>query len=121
MSSPVDLAESQTTTEASDHQLARHELLVDCAERHAALVELARRSDDFTVHVERRPSATIGLTAGLSSSGSRTLISRFHWQTDDCSLKPQSSRDVLIVLSFSWRGRLRYGCHRFIRMRSRAQ
>jgi ERCC4-type nuclease len=50
MSSPVNVAESQTTTEASG-QLARHELLVDSAERHAALVELARQCDDFTVHI----------------------------------------------------------------------
>jgi hypothetical protein len=52
MSSPVDVAESQTTTEASGRQLARHELLVDASERHAALVELARQCDDFTVEVE---------------------------------------------------------------------
>jgi ERCC4-type nuclease len=51
MSSPVNVAESHTTTEASG-QLARHELLVDSAERHAALVELARQCDDFTVHIE---------------------------------------------------------------------
>ena len=42
MSSPVNVAGSQTTTETSD-QLARHELLIDSAERHAALVETAAR------------------------------------------------------------------------------
>jgi ERCC4-type nuclease len=52
MSSSLDVAESQATTEANGHQLARHELLVDSAERHAALVELARRSDDFAVRIE---------------------------------------------------------------------
>jgi ERCC4-type nuclease len=51
MSSPVDLDERQTTTEASD-AVVRHELVVDSAERHAALVDLARRSDDFTVRIE---------------------------------------------------------------------
>ena len=51
MSSSLDVAEGQTTTEANGH-LARHELLVDGTERHAALVELARQCDDFTVRIE---------------------------------------------------------------------
>jgi len=51
MSSPVNVAKSQTTTEVGGQQ-ARHELLVDSAERHAALVELARQCDDFTVHIQ---------------------------------------------------------------------
>lgn len=51
MSSLVDLVESQAI-EPGGHQLARHELLVDSAERQAALVELARRSDDFTLQIE---------------------------------------------------------------------
>jgi ERCC4-type nuclease len=52
MSSPVDLAERPTTTGAGGDGLARHELLVDSAERHTALVELASRSDDFAVRIE---------------------------------------------------------------------
>jgi DNA excision repair protein ERCC-4 len=47
----IDVGEHlQATTETSGH-LARCELLVDSSERHAALVDLARQSDDFDVRI----------------------------------------------------------------------
>ncbi len=48
-------------------------------------------------------------------------ISPSHLQTDACSLKLQSSRDALIVLSFSSRGRGRRACRMSIHMRSRVR
>ena len=121
MSSSLDVAEDQTTTEANGHKLARHELLVDSAERHAALVELARQCDDFTVRIEHLAVGDYWIDRGIVVERKSYTDSRFHLQTDDCSLKPQSSRDVLIGLSFFWKGRGRYGCPSFIRTRSRAQ
>jgi hypothetical protein len=87
MSGLVDVAESQTTTDASGQQLARHELLVMA--RQAALIELARRPPDS-------PYISSFLTIGgywidrdvVVERDDGTPILPFHLQTEGRSLKP---------------------------------
>lgn len=90
MSSPIDVVESQTTTEASGHQLARHELLVDSAERHAALVELARRSDDFTVQIEHLTVGDYWIDRGVVVE--RKSYADFALSLADGRLFPQAAK-----------------------------
>jgi ERCC4-type nuclease len=92
MSSPVDGAENQTTTEAEagGHQLERHELLVDNAERHAALVELARRSDDFTVHIEHLAVGDYWIDRGIAVE--RKSYADFALSLADGRLFPQAAK-----------------------------
>jgi ERCC4-type nuclease len=122
MSNPVDVVESQTTTEASGQLLARHELLVDSAERHAALVEIARRSDDFTVHIEHLAVGDYWIDRGIVVE--RKSFADFALSLADGRLFPQAaklarcSHRPVVLLE---KGRDRCGCHRFIRMPSRAR
>jgi DNA excision repair protein ERCC-4 len=90
MSSLVDVAESQTTTEARGQQLARHELLVDRAERHAALVELARRSDDFTVRIEHLAVGDYWIDRGVVVE--RKSYADFALSLADGRLFPQAAK-----------------------------
>ena len=90
MSSSVDVAESHTTTEASGRQLARHELLVDSAERHAALVELARQSDDFTVRIEHLAVGDYWIDRGVVVE--RKSYADFALSLADGRLFPQAAK-----------------------------
>jgi DNA excision repair protein ERCC-4 len=90
MCSPVDVAENQTTIEATGHQLARHELLVDSAERHAALVELARRSDDFTVRIEHLAVGDYWIDRGIVVE--RKSYADFALSLADGRLFPQAAK-----------------------------
>src|SRR5262249_26797353 len=51
----IDAVEHRQATIGASGQRARHELLVDSSERHAALVGLASQSPDFDVRMERLP------------------------------------------------------------------
>ncbi len=77
------------TTEASG-QLARHELLVDNAERHAALVELARQCDDFTVHIEHLPVGDYWIDRGIIVE--RKSYADFALSLADGRLFPQAAK-----------------------------
>jgi DNA excision repair protein ERCC-4 len=90
MSSPLDGAESQTTTEGSGRQLARHELLVDTSERHAALVELASHSDDFTVHIEHLAVGDYWIDRGVVVE--RKSYADFALSLADGRLFPQAAK-----------------------------
>ena len=90
MSSSVDIAESRATTQGRGHQLARHELLIDSAERHAALVELARRSDDFTVRIERLPVGDYWIDRGVVVE--RKSYADFALSLADGRLFPQAAK-----------------------------
>jgi DNA excision repair protein ERCC-4 len=90
VSSPVDVAENQTTTEASGRELARHELLVDSAERHAALVELARRSDDFIVRIEHLAVGDYWIDRGVVVE--RKSYADFALSIADGRLFPQAAK-----------------------------
>ena len=87
MSSPVDV---ETTIDASVHQFARHELLVDGAERHAALVELARRSDDFSVHIEHLAVGDYWIDRGIVVE--RKSYADFALSLADGRLFPQAAK-----------------------------
>jgi ERCC4-type nuclease len=89
MSSPVNVAESETRTEAS-RQPARHELLVDGAERHAALVELARQCNDFTVHVEHLAVGDYWIDRGIVVE--RKSYADFALSLADGRLFPQAAK-----------------------------
>ena len=66
MSSPVDVVErGQAATGAAGHQVARHELLVDPSERHAALVDLARQCGEFDVRIEHLAIGDYWLDHGI--------------------------------------------------------
>jgi hypothetical protein len=71
MFSSIDVGEHlQATTETSGH-LARCALLVDSSERHAALVDVARRSDDFDVRIGHLTVVDYCLAAASLLSGRR--------------------------------------------------
>lgn len=89
MSSPVNVAENGTTTEAGG-QLARHELLVDSAERHAALVELARQCDDFTVHIRHLAVGDYWIDRGIVVE--RKSYADFALSLADGRLFPQAAK-----------------------------
>jgi len=71
-------------------QLARHELLVDGAERHAALVELARQCDDFTVHVEHLTVGDYWIDRGIVVE--RKSYADFALSLADGRLFPQAAK-----------------------------
>ena len=89
MSSPVDVGETQTTTEAG-HQLARHDLLVDTSERHAALVELARQCDDFIVRIEHLTVGDYWINRGIVVE--RKSYADFALSLADGRLFPQAAK-----------------------------
>src|SRR6266571_5179858 len=119
----VDLGEHpRATTVGQGYHVVRHELQVDPSEGDAALIDLVRQCDEFDVRMERLPVGDYCLDRGIVvTSGRRMRISPSHLQTDVCSLKPHSSRDALIALSFSSRGRGRRACRIFIHMRSKVR
>jgi DNA excision repair protein ERCC-4 len=90
MSSFVDVAERQTKTEAIGDQLARHELLVDSTERHATVVELARRSDDFAVHIEHLAVGDYWIDRGIVVE--RKSYADFALSLVDGRLFPQAAK-----------------------------
>ncbi len=53
------------TTVARGDPVARHELRVDPSEQHAALLDLARQSDDFDVRMEHLPVGDYCLDRGI--------------------------------------------------------
>lgn len=90
MSSSLDVAESRITTEAKAHQPARHELLVDRAERHAALVELALQCDDFTVRIEHLAVGDYWIDRGIVVE--RKSYADFARSLADGRLFPQAAK-----------------------------
>jgi ERCC4-type nuclease len=89
MSNPVDLEERQTTTETGD-EVVRHELVVDSGERHAALVELARQCEDFTVHVEHLAVGDYWIDRGIVVE--RKSYADFALSLADGRLFPQAAK-----------------------------
>ena len=59
MSSSIDAAGHREATTEAGGDRARHELLVDPSERHAALVGLVSQCPDFDVRMERLTNSEI--------------------------------------------------------------
>src|SRR5437867_3077838 len=69
MSSSIDVAGHRRSATEVSGDLARHELLVDPSERHAALVDLAKQCDGFDVRIEH-------LTVGDYCLGRGVVVER---------------------------------------------
>jgi Fanconi anemia group M protein len=65
MSSSIEAADVFSTDNGVTGHLARHDLVIDPSERHAALVELVSQCGDFDVRMERLPVGDYCLDRGI--------------------------------------------------------
>jgi ERCC4-type nuclease len=89
MFSSIDAGHREASTEDSGHR-ARHELLVDPSERHAALVSLASQCDDFEVRMERLTVGDYCLDRGIVVE--RKTYADFAVSLADGRLFPQAAK-----------------------------
>lgn len=94
-------------------------LSVDCSERNAVLLDLARRCDEFDVRIEHLVVGDYFIAGEFSSSGKPTRISQSPSPMADCFLKPPRSLEVPIDLWSCSRAHDHSRCPTSIHMRSK--
>jgi DNA excision repair protein ERCC-4 len=89
MSSAIDAADLEASTRSRGH-IARHELLIDPSERHAALVDLLSQCPDFEVTMERLTVGDYCLNRGIVVE--RKTYADFAVSLTDGRLFPQAAK-----------------------------
>ena len=90
MSSSIDVAGYCQATTGASGDLARHELLIDPSERHAALVDLVSQCGAFDVRMERLPVGDYCLDRSIVIE--RKTYADFAVSLADGRLFPQAAR-----------------------------
>ena len=90
MSNSIDIVGDCQAPTAASLDVARHELLVDPSERHAALVRLASKCDDFDVRMERLTVGDYCLDRGIVVE--RKTCADFAVSLADGRLFPQAAK-----------------------------